>query len=205
MQTHHRVGEYCIGIIAGYLMHKFDAPEYFPAAKARKQISFCWILSLTFITVHVFLDPKSQLSQTNQNFYDAVSKELWAISICWIIFACHHLKSGGLIRSFLSHHSWQPLSKMCLSIYLIHFLYITMTIANQKVWQKPETWWQIHIHTGDVFISIILAAGFWVSVEAPTANVIAVMWKLGKSSSSVDDVSVKIESSGIEMRYNKLS
>jgi hypothetical protein len=80
-----------------------------------------------------------------------------------------------------------------------------MTIANQNVWLKPETWWQIHIHVGDIFISIILAAGYWVSVEAPTANVIAIMWKQGKISSPVDDVSVKIENRGIEMRYNKLS
>jgi hypothetical protein len=177
MQTHHRIGEYFIGIMAGYLMFDLKVSESILASKLQKVLSiFAWLLSLAFMTVHVYFEPKSFLSQTSQNFYDAVSKELWAISICWIIFACHHLKSGGVLRTFLSHHSWQPLSKMCLSIYLVHFIYIMMTMANFKKKLIVDTWWEIHILVGDVFISIAIAAVFYIGVEAPVAKITSIMW-----------------------------
>ena len=174
MQTHHRIGEYFIGIIAGYLMHNISTRVL---KFNRFVVSLGWIISITFMSADVYLDPKSYISQTYRNIYDSVSREAWACSICWIVFACHHLKSGGLIRTILSYRSWQPLSKMCLSIYLIHFMYITMTFSNQKEWPKFETWWQIHIHVGDIFISIALAAVFYIAIEAPTANITELVWK----------------------------
>jgi peptidoglycan/LPS O-acetylase OafA/YrhL len=177
MQTHYRIGEYFIGIIAGYLMYDLKISENIRASKVQKVLSaFGWLLSMGFTFTHVYLNPKSFLSQTSQNVYDAVSKELWVMSICWIIFACHHLKSGGVIRSFLSHQSWQPLSKMCLSIYLVHFIYIMMTMANFKRKLIVDTWWELHILIGDVAISIAIAAVFYIVVEAPVANITASMW-----------------------------
>ena len=178
MQTHRRISEYFIGIIAGYLMHNINASQNSRALKLNRfAVFFGWFLSISYMFIDVYLDPKSHMSQTFSNIYDSVSREAWSCSICWIVFACHHLKSGGLIRTVLSYRSWQPLSKMCLSIYLIHFMYITMTFSNQKEWPKIDTWWQIHIHVGDIFISIALAAIFYIVIEAPTAIITAIVWK----------------------------
>jgi peptidoglycan/LPS O-acetylase OafA/YrhL len=176
MQTHHRIGEYLVGLVAGYFMYNVNVSGR--SLKFNKFATLaCWLLSISFMIFHVFLDPKSNFNEKNQQIYDSISKETWACSICWIIFACQYLKSGGFIRKFLSNNLWQPLSKMCLSIYLLHFLYIFMTVSDQKQLQVVEIWWQIHIHIGDVFISLILAAMFYILVEAPTANIIAIFWK----------------------------
>lgn len=176
MQTHHRIGEYLVGVIAGYFMYNINVSGR--NLQFNKLASFtCWLLSISFMIFHVFLDPKSKINERNQQIYDSISKETWACSICWIVFACHQLKSGGFVRKFLSNHLWQPLSKMCLSIYLLHFLYIFMTVSDQKQLQVVEIWWQIHIHVGDLTISLVLAAMFYILVEAPTANIIAIVWK----------------------------
>jgi peptidoglycan/LPS O-acetylase OafA/YrhL len=175
MQTHHRVGEYFIGIIAGYLMHHLTIPEISKHSKRKEILNlFGWFFSLSFLTIHTFFDPKSHLNQTNQNIYDTISKELWSISICWIIFACHYMKSGGVIQSILSYQCWQPIAKMSLSIYLLHYIYIYLTLANLA---NVQTWWQIHIHVGDVFISITLAAISFIFIEAPAGNLSVILWK----------------------------
>lgn len=133
-----------------------------------------WALSLSILGSHVYYNLRNSLSNMGQQFYDSVVREAWACSICWIIFACHHLESGGPIRSVLSHHFWQPLSKMCLSIYLIHFVYIELTVMNEKEQQIENIWWQIHIHVGDVVISIILGLILFLLVEAPTNQAVRI-------------------------------
>jgi hypothetical protein len=62
-------------------------------------------------------------------FFESTHRIVWAIFISWIIFACHHLKSGGILKKFLEHRYWQPLARMCLSIYL----------GEQKYFKKPLT------------------------------------------------------------------
>lgn len=178
MQSHHRIGEYFIGIIFGFFLYDFEVSTKFRNSLSCQFLTFfCWFLSLAFLASHIYLEPKLFLNQTGQNIYDAVSRDLWALSICWIIFACHHLQSGSIIRTILSLPFWQPLSKMCLSIYLTHFIYIMMTMANFKTRLVVETWWEIHILVGDVFISIAFALIFYIAIEAPIANVTAIMWK----------------------------
>jgi peptidoglycan/LPS O-acetylase OafA/YrhL len=98
---------------------------------------------------------------------------LWACSVCWIIFACHHLKTGGLIRSFLSHRFWQPLSKLSLSIYLIHYVYIGYVEMKELQPEKGfEFPWIVLISAGDITMSIFFAFFFHLLVEAPIANLI---------------------------------
>lgn len=135
-----------------------------------------WILALGFIIFHVYFQPAFYRNQYGHNIYNSSARFLWACSICWIIFACHHLKSGGLIRSFLSHQFWQPLSKLGLSVYLVHYIYIDYVEADPL---EPKDgfslYWTVHISAGDILISFFLGALFHLFVEAPIANLIALL------------------------------
>ena len=107
----------------------------------------------------------------NPNIYS--TRFLWSCAICWIIFACHHLKTGGYIRSFLSLHFWQPLSKLCLSVYLVHYIYINFLETDSFQPLKGfSVFWMIQISAGDILISFFLGALFHVVVEAPITNLI---------------------------------
>lgn len=185
-QSHHRLAEYLIGIISGYLMYSINNNG--KPLKVSKFISWGgWMLSSTFMIYHVFYEPKKDLSSFGVNLYDSISREAWTCCICWMIFACHYLQSGGFVRTILSHPFWQPLSKMCLSIYLIHFLYIALTVANRKQNIYFEIWWQLHIHVGDIFISIILSGIFYTLIEAPTAKVLGILWICNQSQKPIEE------------------
>lgn len=161
-QVPYRLGQYLVGIYTGYII------QISKHQKLNKFIIFLgWTLSLGFLTTHIFHILRATVGAF---LYDSVQRELWACSICWIIYACHILKSGGFVRRMLSQAFWQPLSKLCLSIYLTHYLYIYLTKFNQKDIQYVDTWWQIHIHIGDIIISFFLGGLFYLIVEAPASK-----------------------------------
>lgn len=165
-----RLPQYLCGVITGFMMHKATSSRR--SNPSTYGIAVGWILSIGFMLTHVFYRLYPQYSAVGRTIYDSVFRELWAASICWIIYACHQLQSGGLLRRFLNQSSWQPLSKICLSVYLTHYLYIFLTCMNLKELQWVETWWQIHIHIGDIFISFFIATIFYLVVEAPTVRLV---------------------------------
>lgn len=128
-----------------------------------------WVASIWFLNSHIFHCIKNDVGN---NFYKSFCRELWSASFCWIIYACHHLKSGGLLREFLSQNFWQPLSKLCLSVYLTHYIYLMMTNYNQKEFQLIGSWWKVHIQIGDIFICFFIGGLFYLIVEAPTAKLV---------------------------------
>ena len=135
-----------------------------------------WIISLSFMFFRVYY-PMKFSNSSRQMAYIYSTRFLWACAICWIIFACHYLKSGGYIRSFLSLHFWQPLSKLSLSIYLVHYIYINFLETDSLQPQKGFTvHWMIQISAGDILISIFLGALFHVFIEAPIANLITLFF-----------------------------
>jgi hypothetical protein len=129
-----------------------------------------WLLVTTFIFVHIFIfypRPSLYLNKENGIIYDLFSRELFSLSISWIIVYCQKFNFNGLINRVLSHHCWQPFSKMCLSIYLVHYVYMTLTLANQKQSYFVDTWWLLHIFIGDVIICFMLSLIFYLTIESP--------------------------------------
>ena len=65
-------------------------------------------------------------AQTDVNFspfayglQDGLSRVVWSIATCYIIFACIHDLSGPL-NWFLSHPLWQPLARLSFATYIVH-------------------------------------------------------------------------------------
>jgi len=110
-------------------------------------------------------------SRTSDAFYKATSRLIWTVFVGWIILVCHNLKVGGFINRFLSLSGWQPFAKMSLSIYLIHYVYILITIADTKQKMVFDFSWLIHIHAGDILVSFVLATGLYLFIEAPAMAV----------------------------------
>lgn len=146
--------------------------------KLRKSVVFGgWTLSLGFIYINIFKNPKYYLPGLNLDIYHAVRQELYTCSLCWIIFACHVLKSGGILRKFLSLHFWQPLSKLCMGIFLLHMCYIYYTLDYREDMNRaPGFGWMLHISIGDIVVSTAVALAFHLFVEAPISNLIGMLW-----------------------------
>lgn len=97
---------------------------------------FAWALSLVTMATVIFGNyPLAQFTQTHTpleyGIYDALSRVGWAIALCYIIFACVN-NYGGPINWFLGHPLWQPVSRLCYSIYIVHFSVIMVLMGTIK-------------------------------------------------------------------------
>ncbi|XP_003728287.1 nose resistant to fluoxetine protein 6 [Strongylocentrotus purpuratus] len=69
------------------------------------------------------------LSPTENAVYMALCRFAWAVSLSWVVFACHY-GYGGWINDFLSWELWIPMSRLTYSAYLLHPIIITIYISN---------------------------------------------------------------------------
>lgn len=140
--THVRMGPWMFGILLGYISYTYKSKT---VNISKRLNSFLWITSLSFITFSVvsylpFYTPGRESPVALHALQFTLGRALWAIGVCWIIFACQMLKTGGIIRWFLTIPQWQPIGKMGLSIYIIHCFYQKTIIFNQKQTIRFDLW-----------------------------------------------------------------
>ena len=173
---HFRLAEFLVGVITGYIMYSEEiSVKLISVMKNQVLLIAGWSLSVGFFWFHIFKIPSLTLSPITRLIYVSIERELWACSICWIVFACHRLKSGGIIRDFLSHPSWQPLSKLTLSMYLLHQPYFMYSTEDY-----PAAFgflWLTHLHIGDIVFALFAAASAYVLIEAPAGKIVEILWK----------------------------
>lgn len=136
-----------------------------------------WIFSISFMYIYVYHRDNLGLSESGKFALRAVGQTAWSFSVCWIAFASHKLKTGGIVRWFLSHHFWQPLSNICLSVYLIHMFYLYSSENQIREKSSFGAWWQIQIHVADIVFVTLIGAMFYLLIEAPTSNLLSILWK----------------------------
>ena len=141
--THSRMGVWLIGMTFGYILHKTKNQKI---KVSQRLNAIFWVLALSSLTTIIVLAQPLTLPKNNQTsltfnaIYIAFHRPIWGIAICWIIFSCHKLKTGGIIRWFLSLPQWQPIARMSLSIYICHLFYIVTFLMNQKDAFTFELW-----------------------------------------------------------------
>lgn len=141
--THARIGPWLVGMMLGFVLHKL---KHQSVEISRRLNAFLWLVSLSTLSAVVLLcQPFNQKldNQTNLTanaFFIAFHRLAWAIAFSWIIFACQKLKTGEIIRWFLSLPQWQPIGRMSLSMYLVHVFYQLTAMQNQKDAMTFEIW-----------------------------------------------------------------
>lgn len=133
-----------------------------------------WILSIAILLAVLFVsfyfDQLMNKVDTTARFENALflstSRVVWCLAVAWLIFACQN-GTGGIIRWFLSLRQWQPLGKLGLSIYLVHYGYQFIVIYSQK---KPLYWdaaAEFQKALSDVCVAVFFGALLFLSVESP--------------------------------------
>jgi peptidoglycan/LPS O-acetylase OafA/YrhL len=139
--TQSRAGPWFIGIVLGHFLYAHRGRTIKISALTN---ALMWILSLSTLCTVVLLQHAFSITadtSTGANaFFMALQRNLWACALCWIIFACQHLKTGGIVRWFLSLPQWQPISRMGLSMYIIGAVYQVLMILNQRVPLHLNAW-----------------------------------------------------------------
>lgn len=133
--THARFAPWLIGMVLGYVIFKTKGKEVKMNKLARMLL---WTLSITvmgFLVACFF--PFAQFEDNDTTFKEnavflAGQRLIWPIPLCWIIFACYKLNSGGFIRWLLSLPEWQPVGRLSLSMYVTHIFYLLLETSYAK-------------------------------------------------------------------------
>jgi peptidoglycan/LPS O-acetylase OafA/YrhL len=102
--THSRGGPWFLGMITGYYLYTFRGKTF----KINKFLNaFLWIILISTLVANVYLQAaietsSNPLPRAIHVAFISLHRNIWAIQICCIIFACQNLKTGGIERWFLS-------------------------------------------------------------------------------------------------------
>lgn len=117
-----------------------------------------------------FQQPDSTISPLYYGLYDSLSRVIWSIALCYVIFACVH-NSTSIVNRFLSHPAWQPISRLSFSIYLVHPLVLVTSEASLKTPPYFNEILFFRDFIGNCVISFIIAAFASLAFESPIVNI----------------------------------
>ncbi|XP_055304069.1 nose resistant to fluoxetine protein 6-like isoform X1 [Sitodiplosis mosellana] len=166
--THIRCSPWLMGVMAGY--------GFVEARKRSIRIPktlnfFAWTVSLALMAGVIFTNyPLVQVDSTanslDYGLYDALSRVAWSIALIFIIFSCVH-NSGGPVNWFLSHPLWQPISRLCYSIYLLHFPCVMVVMSSMKASPYFSELIAFHAFIGNYMLTVFVAAIATLAFESP--------------------------------------
>jgi peptidoglycan/LPS O-acetylase OafA/YrhL len=136
VKTYARSGPYLIGIMIAFYFHKNKQIKkglilkFFLWSFIFMQLTLPFYTSqlFNFIGKNVFLNA----------FTIGFIRIIWATAIAFLIVLCKD-GDGGFVNKFLSHKFWTLLSKIGLSLYLIHPVAQYNSISSQKHLINLET------------------------------------------------------------------
>lgn len=176
-----RYGGFVCGAIAAY---------YFYSESARLQIfmqkqalvNVLTAFSLLLITAILFNDLRINAEATPQTvhaYYLVVMRNLFSMAIAWLIIAC--LIPSGLGRAlgwFLTWRLWYPLAQLSYSIYLVHFMVISLLFIVLKQQFESQQRLMDSLTLGDIgqvfivatLLSMVVATMAFLLIEKPFMN-----------------------------------
>lgn len=117
-----------------------------------------------------FQQPDSNISPLYYGFYDVMSRIVWSMALCYVIFACVH-NSTSFVNRFLSHPIWQPISRLSFSIYLVQPIVLVTSLASIKTSPYFNEILFLRDFIGNCVISIVVATFASLAFESPIVNI----------------------------------
>nr|CAD2182807.1 unnamed protein product [Meloidogyne enterolobii] len=194
----YRIGPYLVGIVLGYILAQHSLSSH---KRSPTSTTFCsphsrsfkiigWLLAIIFGFWSVFgLYPALQGWNWPfyHLFYGAVSRTIFAISLGWIIYACH-TGIGGPLNYVLSSSPFVPLSNLSYSAYLFHMIPVVFTYVVSPFPMHFDSKAEIF---GHCLVQLVIAYAYGVLcnllAELPALNIERIF--LGTSSTGVNKTS----------------
>jgi hypothetical protein len=134
-----RGAAFLIGVILGFFLYRKKLQEESNEKivnsfyqNAWKFFIWLFILFVLTISLHCSIYYEFFGRQILLNaLFIGFGRSFWAIAIALLIFMCQN-GNGGIINTFSSHTFWTPISKVGLSLYLVHPVLQHNFISSQK-------------------------------------------------------------------------
>ncbi|XP_044749794.1 uncharacterized protein LOC123310390 [Coccinella septempunctata] len=161
-----RMPVWLIGVTTGYFVFKYKDQEV-PIKRHIKTL--LWISSFIILNGIVFGQVFLMRNENKSIFsalFNAFGRPLWALMICWIIFACV-TKNGGVLNTMLSLPIFNFLAKLTYSLFLVHLLVIFVISGRRRHTDHFSNIRAIHEFCGDAIFSLIVGTCFSLLFESP--------------------------------------
>ncbi|XP_072168240.1 nose resistant to fluoxetine protein 6-like [Diadema setosum] len=122
-----RVSPYLVGMMLGYLMQRIGRRKLTLNSVV---VAGGWVTAVILYMVLIYglydvYRGASTLSLAASAMYFTFSRFTFALTVAWIIVACHY-GYGGVVNDFLCWRFWTPLSRLTYSTYLLHPVIISV-------------------------------------------------------------------------------
>ncbi|KAG8193630.1 hypothetical protein JTE90_002888 [Oedothorax gibbosus] len=159
------IGPYCVGLALGYLLWKH---QKWALSKVTQGIGWAAssgsCLAVLFATYSwsrgVSADPAEGAA------YAMLHRTVWAAGVAWVIFLCA-TGHGGVLNRFLSWHFFTVLSRLCYSVYLLHFPVLWTRVSWRRSLLPFMHYDIITEFLGILMITLGLSIIFHLAFEAP--------------------------------------
>ncbi|XP_015174499.1 PREDICTED: uncharacterized protein LOC107065378 isoform X2 [Polistes dominula] len=128
----HRATPYALGVGLGVLLHYTGKN-----VKIHKVfVILGWLITMTFGTWSIFSSWRSARRDyvydvEESTYYAVICPVLWALSLCWTIFACF-TNHGGILNKFLSNYWLVVFSRISYAVYLAQFAVFFYNIGSTR-------------------------------------------------------------------------
>ncbi|GLG92878.1 Uncharacterized protein GBIM_00428 [Gryllus bimaculatus] len=142
---------------AGGLQTLFDTMKYYYWPW---HILLGWTLSTVLMLAalygaYPFQQPTYVYNGVEIAFWLSLFRVMWSLGLGWIIFACDQ-GYGGIVNTILSWSFFQPLSRLCYGVYLLHFPILEI---YSGVIQSPV--YLADINVIPQFLGMLVMSGLW--------------------------------------------
>ena len=163
---------------------------------------FAWALSLAIMAAVIFgnyplVQTDSTATPLVYGLYDALSRVFWSIALCYIIFACVH-NSGGPVNWFLSHPLWQPISRICYAIYILHFIVVLIMGATLKTPPYFSELSAFHTFIGNYILVVCISIVATLAFESPIVVIEKILFGQNKKKT---DTAIQNGAHGAQKNY----
>lgn len=167
-KVYSRYGSYIIGLALGYLLYKNRSR----VLKIRLiYVTFGWLVAAVS-GFFIFICPRwmyfddHRYNELEASFYAGFHRQIFALSISWLIFCCVH-GYGGFVNQFLSWKGWVPFSKLTYSAYLCHYVFLLLEAGSVRTAGTISTMSILRSFFSNLCLTILLSILWTLCFELP--------------------------------------
>ncbi|XP_011298851.1 nose resistant to fluoxetine protein 6 [Fopius arisanus] len=168
-----RAGPYIVGLILGYVLHKFrnNAPKI-----SHRYIVLGWVLAIT-VGLAVIFGPRGmyfddyKYNGVEAAIYAGFHRTGFAVAVGWIVFTTV-LGYAGPIGVLLSWSGWMPFGKLTYSAYLTHYIVLLYNNGSARTSGSLSTFGTVHVFLGNLGLTMLLSVILFLCFELPFTRMV---------------------------------
>ncbi|XP_031780038.1 LOW QUALITY PROTEIN: nose resistant to fluoxetine protein 6 [Nasonia vitripennis] len=190
---YNRAGPWLIGILLGFEVANNNRRLGKSAILAGWLITIGAFAFCTFGT-RSFMETSYEYNVIWESFFTAVSRPIWGLGVCWIIYACLH-NYAGPVSYVLSWKFLLPLSRISYCVYLVHIVIQLMHQSAIRIPNYFSDYYIWHDFLSHLVTSVVIGFFFSLLFESPFMVLEKMLFRRKRASAKESQENLRSEGS----------